>query len=66
MSTAPDAFSRLLEVLDRLEIPYEVGGSVASSSHGIPRTTLNTAARNSHDGAFARSAWMASTPSNAP
>jgi hypothetical protein len=41
MSTQPDAFARLLEVLDRLEIAYEVGGSVASSSHGIPRTTLD-------------------------
>jgi hypothetical protein len=29
------------EVLDRLEVPYYVGGSVASSAHGVPRTTLN-------------------------
>jgi hypothetical protein len=36
-----DAVSPLLEVLDRLEIPYEIGGSVASSAHGIPRTTLD-------------------------
>src|SRR5262249_17783338 len=28
-------------VLDRLEIPYYVGGSVASSAHGIPRTTMD-------------------------
>jgi hypothetical protein len=41
MSTAPEGFSRLLEVPDRMEIPYAVGGSVASSSHGIPRTTLD-------------------------
>jgi hypothetical protein len=31
----------LLEVLDRLEIPYQIEGSVASSAHGIPRTTLD-------------------------
>ena len=24
-----------------MEIPYEVGGSVASSAHGVPRTTLD-------------------------
>ncbi len=41
MSTPAEAFARLLEVLDRMEIPYEVGGSVASSAHGIPRTTLD-------------------------
>lgn len=35
------AFARLLEVLDRMEIRYEVGGSTASSVHGLPRTTLN-------------------------
>jgi hypothetical protein len=31
----------LIEVLDRLEITYQIGGSVASSAHGIPRTTLD-------------------------
>jgi len=41
MSTLAEAFARLLAVLDRLEVPYEVGGSVASSAHGIPRTTLD-------------------------
>lgn len=41
MSTPAEAFARLLEVLDRMEIAYEVGGSVASSAHGIPRTTLD-------------------------
>jgi hypothetical protein len=41
MSTLAGAFTQLLGVLDRLEIPYEVGGSVASSAHGIPRTTLD-------------------------
>jgi len=32
---------RLLEVLDRLEIPYMIGGSGASSVHGVPRTTAD-------------------------
>src|SRR5277367_984487 len=41
MRTPGDAFVRLLEVLDQLEIPYAVAGSVASSAHGIPRTTLD-------------------------
>src|SRR5580658_8814446 len=35
------AFARLLEVLDRMEIRYEIGGSTASSVHGLPRTTLD-------------------------
>jgi hypothetical protein len=30
---------RLLEVLDRLEIPFLIGGSVASGSYGLPRQT---------------------------
>ena len=41
MSTPTEAFSRVLETFDRFEIPYFVGGSVASSSHGIPRTTMD-------------------------
>jgi hypothetical protein len=32
---------RLLEVLDRLEIPYMIGGSGASSVHGLTRTTAD-------------------------
>lgn len=40
MSVPASAFARLLAVLDRMEIPYLVGGSVASSAHGVPRTTL--------------------------
>src|ERR1051326_3766788 len=31
--------NRLVETLDRLNIPYILGGSVASSVHGIFRTT---------------------------
>jgi hypothetical protein len=41
MATPADGLSLLLSVLDRMEIPYYVGGSVASSAHGIPRTTMD-------------------------
>ncbi len=41
MKTLSEALAMLLATLDRLEIPYEIGGSVASSSHGIPRTTMD-------------------------
>lgn len=42
MTASPaDAVARVLEVLDRLEIPYLAGGSVASSVHGISRPTLD-------------------------
>lgn len=30
---------RVIELLERLEIPYAIGGSLASSSHGLPRAT---------------------------
>lgn len=41
MATPADALARLLEILDRVEIPYFVGGSVASSAHGVPRATMD-------------------------
>jgi hypothetical protein len=41
MATPADAFRRLLEILDKLEIHYSVGGSTASSVHGTPRTTMD-------------------------
>jgi len=41
MANASEAFLRLLEVLDRMEIPYLVGRSVASSVHGISRPTMD-------------------------
>lgn len=41
MSTLAEALARLLAVLDRMEVPYEIGGSVAGSAHGVPRTTLD-------------------------
>ena len=36
-----DALKRVLGVLDRLEIPYLVGGSLASSAYGLVRSTLD-------------------------
>jgi len=40
MSSVPiEGFTRLLEVLDKLEIQYAVGGSTASSVHGVIRFT---------------------------
>ena len=41
MATTSEALARLLSVMDRMEIPYLIGGSVASSAHGIPRTTMD-------------------------
>ena len=41
MQTQADGFKRVLEVLDLLEIPYQVVGSLASSMHGIPRATMD-------------------------
>jgi len=41
MKTRAEALKRVLEVLDRLEIPYYVGGSLASSVHGIQRATMD-------------------------
>src|SRR4029077_4190116 len=42
MKTPRDALSRILNVLDLLEVPHLIGGSVASSAHGISRPTLDT------------------------
>lgn len=39
MTNPAAGFRRLLAVLDRLDIPYMVGGSLASSIHGIVRAT---------------------------
>jgi hypothetical protein len=42
MTASPgEGLLRLLEVFDRLEIPYMIGGSGASSVHGLPRTTAD-------------------------
>lgn len=37
--TVEDFFHRLIEVLERTEVPYMVTGSYASSAHGTPRAT---------------------------
>ncbi len=39
MSALGEAFQDLLEALDRLEMHFVVGGSVASGTHGLPRLT---------------------------
>lgn len=41
MKTAHDAVERVLATLDRLEIPYLIGGSVASSVFGMSRPTMD-------------------------
>ena len=41
MKTPADAFKRILEVLDLLEIHYFTAGSLASSLYGIPRATMD-------------------------
>jgi hypothetical protein len=40
-ATPGAALTRLTEVLSGLGIPFLIGGSLASSIHGIPRTTLD-------------------------
>lgn len=53
MSAQPsEAFTRLLECLDRLEVHYMVGGSAASGVHGHVRTTrdIDLVMRIDHDG----------------
>ena len=37
--TAPEVFRRIVDALDRAEIPYMLTGSFASSYHGVPRAT---------------------------
>ena len=39
MSSPASAFEQVLAALDELEIPYFIGGSVASGSYGLPRQT---------------------------
>lgn len=42
MSSSPaEAFCQVLAALDRMEVSYLVGGSVASSIHGISRPTMD-------------------------
>lgn len=39
MTSFATAFRQVLAALDRLEIPFVVGGSIASGTHGLPRQT---------------------------
>jgi hypothetical protein len=41
MANPAEGLAKLLAALDRMEVHYSVGGSVASSEHGIPRTTFD-------------------------
>lgn len=41
MASVAEAFSRVLGALDQMEIPYLIGGSVASSIHGVSRPTMD-------------------------
>jgi hypothetical protein len=41
MTQLDDLLGRLVGLLDDLAIPYHVGGSFASSFHGVPRTTAD-------------------------
>ncbi|MEN8149064.1 MAG: hypothetical protein ABFS86_04530 [Planctomycetota bacterium] len=44
MSGHPDlerALAPLVDALERLGIPYRIGGSIASSLHGVARATLD-------------------------
>ncbi len=41
MNSPANALQQLLAVLDKMELPYYIGGSVASSVHGIPRLTMD-------------------------
>ncbi len=38
---AADALAAVLEILETLRIPHHVGGSFASTLHGVPRQTLD-------------------------
>jgi hypothetical protein len=39
LSSPTSVFEQVLAALDRLEIPYFIGGSVASGSYGLPCQT---------------------------
>lgn len=41
MASPAEGFEKLLAILDKLEVPYSVGGSIASSTHGIMRMTMD-------------------------
>jgi len=35
------AIALIIDTLKQLNIPYQIGGSVASSAHGLPRLTID-------------------------
>jgi hypothetical protein len=39
--TLTDLLARVVSALDRAQVPYMLSGSVASSAHGTPRSTLD-------------------------
>jgi len=44
MMNTPDilaAITPVIEILEQLSVPYHIGGSVASSIHGLPRLTID-------------------------
>ncbi len=41
MKTEYEVFAEVIDVLDRLKIPYMIGGSVAAIAYGEPRLTLD-------------------------
>jgi hypothetical protein len=41
MASTDAAFRRLVEAFEKLKIPFYVGGSVASSIHGVARATMD-------------------------
>jgi len=41
MKSEHDVFAEVIEILEKLKIPYMIGGSVASIAYGEPRLTLD-------------------------
>jgi hypothetical protein len=41
MSSQQKVFARIIDILEKLKIPYMIGGSVASIAYGEPRMTLD-------------------------
>jgi hypothetical protein len=41
MNEVHGAFRELMKALDEMQLPYAVGGSIASAAYGIARATQN-------------------------
>jgi hypothetical protein len=41
MKSEHEVFSEVIDILERLNIPYMIGGSVAAMAYGMPRLTLD-------------------------